>query len=141
LKKIPNYDEKAGVLLFQQFFRKCPEAKQLFGFPADLDVDSEIMINSRRFKMHSKYFIEMLDQAMSMVEAQSVEENMRRLGELHNDYGVKPEFFPIMGDALFYTLQSTLKSDWNDGLRDAWVDQYEKLSSLMISAMKSAAKK
>ena len=139
LKTIRNYDEKAGVLLFQHLFRRCPEAKQLFGFPIDLDVDSETMINSRRFTMHAKYFIEMLDRALSMVEAKCVEENMKQLGALHATYGVKPEFFPIMGDALFYTLEETLPAGtWNDTLRFAWKNLFEKLSAQMILAMKES---
>ena len=141
LKTIKNYEEKAGVTLFQSFFQKCPEAKQLFGFPADLDVDSEALLTSRRFTMHAKYFIEMLDKALSMVETKSVEENMKQLGALHNAYGVKPEFFPMMGDALFHTLRTHLRGSWNDGLQDAWADQYGSLSTQMISAMKIDAKK
>lgn len=136
LKKIPNYDEKAGVLLFQHFFRKCPEAKTLFGFPIDMNVESDAMLESRRFRMHAKYFVEMLDKALSFVEAKSVEENMKKLGAMHVDYGVKPDFFPIMGDALFHALSTTLKNDWNDGLKDAWADVYNRLASQMIAAMK-----
>lgn len=136
LKKIPNYDEKTGVILFQQLFRKCPETKTLFGFPIDMDVESDKMINSRRFIMHAKYFVEMLDKALSFVEAKSVEENMKRLGAMHVDYGVKPEFFPIMGEALFYSLEKILRNEWNDGLKDAWRDVYQRLSSQMIAAMK-----
>jgi nitric oxide dioxygenase len=86
--------------------------------------------------MHAKYFIEMLNKALTMVEAKSVEENMKQLGAMHVEYGVKPEFFPIMGEALFYALSQTLKDDWNDDLKEAWCMLYDSLSSQMIKAMK-----
>ena len=136
LKKIPNYDEKAGVLLFQSLFRKSPEAKTLFGFPIDMDVESETLLKSRRFTMHAKYFIEMLDKALSMVEAKCVEENMKALGAMHAEYGVKAAFFPTMGEALVYSLSETLKNEWNDELQAAWESLFDRLSSQMIVAMR-----
>ena len=87
LKTIDNYDEKAGTLLFQKLFTMCPETKTLFGFPADMDMNSETMLSSRRFKIHAKYFIEMLDRALLMVQAKQLEENMKQLVELHSEFG------------------------------------------------------
>ena len=65
LKAMEDYDTVAGTKLFQYLFRKCPEAKTLFGFPIELDTDSDIMKRSRRFQMHARYFIEMLDKALN----------------------------------------------------------------------------
>lgn len=136
LQQIENYEEESGKLLFQEMFRRCPETKNLFGFPIDMDINSTVILKSRRFKTHSKYFIEMLDSALKMVKAQQMQEHMKELGELHAEYGVKPEFFPIMGDALFMMLESLLGDDWNSSTKAAWGDVYEQLSSQMISAMK-----
>lgn len=142
LKRIEDYDEKVGVLLFQQFFLKCPKAKTLFGFPIDMDVESETMLHSRRFTMHAKYFVEMLDRALSLVEAKKMDESIKQLGEMHATYGVKPEFFPVMGEALFLSLEQTLpKGDWNTELRAAWGKLFSRLSSKMINAMENSTKK
>ena len=141
LKKMENYDEVAGTLLFQKLFTMCPETKTLFGFPVDMDMNSETMLASRRFKIHAKYFIEMLDKALGMVEAKQMEENMKQLGAMHAEYGVKPEYFPMMGDALFHTLKTMLKDDWNTELQTNWADVYARLSSQMIAAIKSSGKK
>jgi hemoglobin-like flavoprotein len=139
LKTVPDYDGKAGVLLFQHLFRRCPEAKTLFGFPIDLDVESDSMISSRRFATHAKYFIEMLDRALSMLEAKSLQENMKQLGALHAGYGVKPEFFPIMGDSLFLTLEETLPAGtWTKESKEAWETVFEKLSNQMITSMRNS---
>ena len=141
LKTIDDYDAIAGTKLFQHLFRKCPETKTLFGFPIDLDMDSDAMMKSRRFQTHAKYFVEMLDKALGMVEAKQLEENMKSLGELHVNYGVKEEFFPIMGTALIAALKDTLGGDWNQDIEAAWGDVFERLSSAMIKSMKNAAKK
>ncbi|CAB9520150.1 symbiotic hemoglobin [Seminavis robusta] len=138
LSKMENYEEEAGKLLFQEMFRQCPESKTLFGFPIDMDIDSDAILRSRRFKTHSKYFIEMLDRALKMVKAQEMDQHMKQLGELHAEFGVKPEFFPIMGDALFMTLKTLLEEDWNDDLKGAWGDFYGRLSSQMIAAIKAS---
>jgi hemoglobin-like flavoprotein len=142
LKTVPEYDKVAGTKLFQYLFRKCPEAKALFGFPLDLDTDCDIMMKSRRFQMHAKYFIEMLDKALAMVETKQMEQNMKELGELHVSFGVKESYFPIMGDALLHALSETLpEENWNPDIKAAWHDVYDRLSSSMISAMKQAGRK
>lgn len=137
LKKIPNYDEKAGTLLFHRLFTMCPETKTLFGFPADMDMEHT---SSRRFKIHAKYFIEMLDKALGMVESKQMEENMKSLGKMHAEYGVKTDYFPIMGEALFYALKSLLADEWNTELQTNWADVYGRLSNQMVSAIKNAEK-
>lgn len=138
LKSIENYQEVAGVILFQKLFLRCPDAKLLFGYPADLDTHSESFLCSRRFKGHSAYFIEMLDKALDMVEAKEIGDNMKRLGEMHVQFGVKDEYFPVMGEALIETLKEVLKAAWNQPTEDAWRDVYGRLSSGMIEAMQKA---
>lgn len=140
LKKVENYQQVAGGILFQSLFHKCPETKTLFGFPIEMDTDSENILKSRRFKMHSKYFIEMLDKALGMVEAKQMEENMKSLGAMHADYGVKESYFGVMKQALFHTLEKTLGDDWNPSLESAWSELYDRLSHEMIAAMKDAKK-
>jgi hypothetical protein len=67
LRRIPNYEEKAGVILFKQLFLDCQPAKVLFGFPANVDVESSEVLESKRFKMHAAYMIQMLDTALNML--------------------------------------------------------------------------
>lgn len=136
MKQIENYEEHAGSILFRRLFAKCPETKTLFGFPIDMDTDSPALVNSRRFKTHSKHFIEMLDSALGMLESSELEKNMKTLGELHNSYAVKPEYFPIMGEALIHTLKKCLPGDFNPAVKTAWTVVYRRLSFQMIQAMK-----
>jgi hypothetical protein len=54
---------------------------------------------------------------------------------------VKPEMFPIMGDALILTLETTLKGDFTDPIREAWIETYSALSQDMIRAQIKAKRK
>jgi hemoglobin-like flavoprotein len=139
LKAIKDYDLVAGTLLFRHLFRSCPEIKALFGFPIELDVDSNIMLQSRRFQLHAKYFIEMLDKALGMVESKQLESNMTHLGELHAGMGVQEGHFPLMAEALLFALSETLgEEDWTADVKAAWTNVFDGLSSQMIAAMKKS---
>ena len=139
LKQMENYQEVAGVILFRRLFEVCPESKVLFGFRIDLDTTSDGILSSRRFLTHAAYFIEMLDKALSMVEAKEIGNEMARLGKMHVQFGVKQEYFGLMGDCLFKTLEEVLKKSWNDATEDAWRDVYGRLASSMIEAMQEAS--
>jgi hemoglobin-like flavoprotein len=136
LRRLKNYEEEAGKMLFVRLFTKCPQAKVVFGFPLDVDPDSTELTQSKRFKMHSSYFIQMLDTALNMLgpDIELLTEIMLELGEKHVRYGVKPEMFPIMGDVLIATLEEALADGLNPTCKAAWTETYKALSSDMIRA-------
>ena len=140
MKQLTNYQEVAGVLLFKKLFEVCPESKLLFGFSIDMDTNSEGVLSSRRFLTHAAYFIEMLDKALTMVENKEIGNEMKRLGQMHVQFGVKEEYFDLMGDCLFETLEEVLSSSWNSHIEEAWRDVYGRLASQMIAAMRDAQK-
>ena len=49
--------------------------------------------------------------------------------------GVKPEFFPLMGEALIETMQECLKTSFTPEIEQAWEVVYAALSGEMIKAM------
>lgn len=59
---------------------------------------------------------------------------MAELGVKHIRYGVRPDMFPMMGDALLETLETTLGDSFNDNVREAWKETYAELSQDMIKA-------
>ena len=122
--------------LLRSLFEKCPQAKVLFGFPIDIDPSSPELLNSKRFIMHAAYLVQMLDTALNMLgpDIELLTEIMLELGMKHVRYGVKPEMFPIMGECLVHTLESTLKADFTDNVRKAWLEVYQALSQDMIRA-------
>ena len=122
-------------------FIKCPQAKVLFGFPIDVDADSPEVLKSKRFLMHAAYLIQMLDTALNMLgpDIELLTEILTELGEKHVRYGVKPEMFPVMGEALLHALETSLSLDATT--KEAWVETYHALSQDMIRAQMSSSAK
>lgn len=58
------------------------------------------------------------------------------LGVRHKGYGVKVQHYKMVGDALLWTLENGLGSDWNEEVGEAWRTCYTILSDTMIKAMK-----
>jgi hemoglobin-like flavoprotein len=53
------------------------------------------------------------------------------LGRKHVDYGVTPEMYAWVGDALLRTLAEVAGDDWNPELHQAWGEAYGAIASLM----------
>ena len=117
-----------------------PSAKIIFGFNKDMDPNSDDVLNSPRFTKHAKYFIQMIDKALSMLgpDIEILTEILLELGEKHVKYGVKPEYFPSMGRALIDTVGEFLGDDFTEDVKSDWVEVYGALSYDMIRAQKMA---
>jgi hemoglobin-like flavoprotein len=120
-----------------RFFALEPEAKSIFGFRDNQSDDQ--LIKSRRFLKHAAYFIQMIDKALGMLgpDIELLTEILLELGKKHVVYGVKPEYFPSMGRALIFAVQSVLGQDaFPAEIKDSWVEVYGALSYDMIRAQK-----
>ncbi|KAG7337135.1 globin-like protein [Nitzschia inconspicua] len=137
VRNIEQYEEKVGVKLFTKFFEIEPDARRVFGFRESQSMEE--LLKSRRFYKHAGYFVQMLDKALGMLgpDIEMLTEVLLELGKKHVSYGVKPEFFPSMGQSLVYALQETLGKDTFDvETKDSWVEVYGALSYDMIRAQK-----
>lgn len=126
-----------------RLFNECKESKILFGFPIDIDPNSEELLKSRRFIMHASYLIQMIDTALNMLgpDIELLTEIMTELGQKHVKHGVKPEYFPKMGIALIETLAELLGDSWTEAVKEAWIETYDALSGDMIEAQLAMNKK
>jgi hemoglobin-like flavoprotein len=59
---------------------------------------------------------------------------VQRLGERHVSYGVTPDHYPIVAEALLWTLQQGLGDEFTDEVKTAWVATYTVLADVMIEA-------
>src|SRR6266404_7085906 len=83
----------------------------------------------------SKKLIDMLSIIVGRLERLGeLTEDIKQLAIRHVDYGVKPSHYKHIGDALLWTLQQGLGSDWNDEVKNAWAACYQLLSETMINA-------
>jgi hemoglobin-like flavoprotein len=59
---------------------------------------------------------------------------VRQLGARHTTYGVREEHYATVGDALLWTLEKGLGSDFTSAVRDAWTSLYSLLATTMMNA-------
>jgi hemoglobin-like flavoprotein len=59
---------------------------------------------------------------------------VRQLGRRHAAYGVRPEHYATVGEALIWTLEQGLGADFTPATRRAWTDAYASLAWAMIAA-------
>lgn len=139
LKRTKDYERIVGLKLFQRFFRACPEAKILFGFPMDMDVDAPDVLRSKRFLAHAAHLLDMFDTALNLLgpDIELLTEMMEELGVKHSRYGVKPRYFPLMRDALIETLKETLGPDFTLPIEKSWEETFDALSGDMIRTQKA----
>jgi len=57
------------------------------------------------------------------------------MGRRHIDYGVKPEHYDTVGEALIWTLGKGLNDDFTQETKEAWIEVY----TLVATTMKEAA--
>lgn len=134
LMQMPNYEERAGVLLFKHLFTDLPQSKVLFGFPIDMELDA--MSNSKRFLMHAGFLVGMIEKALNMLGTDDDELTimMSDLGRKHIVYGVKSEYMPSMKEAIKSMLHQMLEMKFTDKDEDAW----DEVLSVLISDMTRA---
>jgi hemoglobin-like flavoprotein len=63
---------------------------------------------------------------------------VEELGRRHSNYGVRPEHYDTVGEALLWTLQTGLGDAFTSEVRDAWAAAYLFLSTAMQEAAANA---
>ena len=117
--KVAPIADKAAVLFYDRLFEIAPRVKTLF--PKDM--------TEQRRKLMSTLAIVVsgLSDLPSILPAASA------LATRHVAYGAKPEHYPVVGQALLWTLEKGLGNDWTPAVADAWTTAYATLSSFMIN--------
>ena len=52
----------------------------------------------------------------------------------HENYGVRPAHYKLVGKALLWTFEQGLGDDWTTDVKEAWINCYTTLSNVMIGA-------
>jgi NAD(P)H-flavin reductase len=64
---------------------------------------------------------------------------LRQLGSDHRKFQVRPEHYPLVGQALLHTLAHNLGAGWTPELAGHWTRAYELVSGRMIEAAEESA--
>ena len=68
-----------------------------------------------------------------------IEPAIRELGQRHVGYGVKPEHYQTVAEALLWTLEQGLGDAFTDEVKEAWTAAYAAISTTMVDAAQALA--
>jgi hemoglobin-like flavoprotein len=117
-----------------RIFTIAPEAQGLFKF-GKIDTDD---FDKKAFMRHARGVIATVDAAVGLLEKEDVEtlaSVLKDLGARHAKYGVKEEHFPIVGEALLYTLGQALADDFTPEVKEGWVGVYGVITQHMTRGL------
>ncbi len=123
-KVVPIADQ-AATLFYDRLFEIAPEVKPMFH-------DADMAEQRRKLMATLGIVVAGLSRLETVLPAASA------LAKKHVGYGVKDEHYPIVGNALLWTLERGLGDAWNPELAEAWTTTYGTLSGYMISEAHTA---
>jgi hemoglobin-like flavoprotein len=80
--------------------------------------------------------MKMVDRAINLIgpDIDLLTEILLELGEKHDKFGVKPSYYPPMGQALIITMADMLGDKFTPDIKDACIETYQALAYVMIRA-------
>lgn len=135
---VPNWDKDVGDLFLRYIFKVEPATIELFGFPADTDYTDPNLTSNMKFVTKGVVLIKAIDTAVQMLgpDLFPIEEVLFDLGKRHVYMKAQPEFWPIVGEALFLVFEERLGAKFRGNIRDAWTVMYNFLGYHMIQGLK-----
>jgi len=121
-EKVPGI---AAKLFYARLFEQAPHLRPMFG--TDMEAQGKKLMAMIAAAVNGLNDIERL---LPVV---------RDLGARHEGYGVEPEHYEIVGEALIWTLEQGLGDDFTEEVKQAWIEVYNALSSTMIEAAHAMA--
>lgn len=137
--KIPEMTEQQITLVKNSWktFRKVDAALIGDVFYSKLFCDNPQLRSMFPHIMKEQYkkLIDMLSVIVSHLnDLSEITSDIRIMSLRHEGYGVKPQHYRLVGNALLWTIKRGLGNDWTDELKDAWMAAYAKLAETMIAA-------
>jgi hemoglobin-like flavoprotein len=125
-EQVKPISQEAAALFYSRLFEIAPEVRPLFR--------GDMTEQGRKLMATLAYVVNGLGSLESILPAASA------LAKRHVAYGVKPEYYVPVGEALLWTLEKGLGPNWTRDTADAWTRAYQVLSSFMIAeAYRTAA--
>lgn len=104
---------------YDRVFELAPEFRPMF--PADMSV------LKRDFLSKLAVLVGSLDRTTGLLSGADI------LGRNHQHYGVKPEHYQVVGEALLWSLARGLGPHWTDEVEQAWRKVYGVIAQRMIA--------
>ncbi len=119
-KKVAPIKEAAAAMFYDRLFELDPSLRSMF--------KGDMAEQGRKLMMMIGTAVGGLDRLESIVPA------VQALGRRHGGYGVKPDQYTTVAEALLWTLEQGLGEAFTDDVKAAWAEAYGILSATMIAA-------
>jgi hemoglobin-like flavoprotein len=116
--KVAPISDQAAVMFYNRLFEIAPSVKAMF--PTDMSEQRRKLMATLAIVVNGLSKLEMILPAASS------------LATRHVAYGAKAEHYPVVGEALLWTLEKGLGADWTPDVAEAWTTAYSTLSGFMI---------
>ena len=110
----------AADIFYTQLFLRLPEVKPLF--------KSDLSEQGKKLMATLSLAVKSLDDLDALVPV------LQNLAVKHVDYGVQPEHYPPVGEALIATLEIGLGDELSEEAKQAWMDTYSLIQSVMCAS-------
>ena len=116
--------DTAAQIFYERLFATAPEVRSMF--PDDLS-------EQRRKLMATIGMV-----VKGLPRLAQVVPNVRALGRRHAAYGVRPEQYAVVGNALLWTLEQGLGEGFTEAHASAWAEAYGLLADTMLAGAEEA---
>ena len=125
------------LLRRHRMFELEPDCIRMFGFPLDTKYDDPALSNDEKFVKKGIALIVAVDIALTFLgpDLEPLEDQLVELGTRHVGRQCKPKHWPMVGVALFYTLEQALGDKFTKEIQDCWVTLYNFLGYHMIRGL------
>ena len=117
--KVTPISEAAAVLFYDRLFEVAPSVRAMF--PDDMTEQRKKLMATLAVVVNGLTNLE------SILPAASA------LAQRHVAYGAKPEHYPVVGEALLWSLARGLGPHWTDEVEQAWRKVYGVIAQRMIA--------
>jgi len=132
------------IALVQNSWEKCvpiaDAAAQLFyGRLFEIDPSLRPMFKGDMSEQGKKLMTMITVAVRGLTNLPAIVGAVQDLGRRHVSYGVTDEHYDTVGEALIWTLGKGLGDDFTDDVKDAWVETYTTLATVMKDAAATTA--
>jgi nitric oxide dioxygenase len=117
--KVAPISEQAAELFYGRLFEIAPQVRAMF--PDDMK------------EQRKKLMATLVVVVNGLTNLETILPAASALAKKHVGYGAQAAHYPVVGEALLWTLEKGLGDAWTPELKEAWVAAYTTLSGYMIS--------
>ncbi len=118
-EKIKPHADEFAASFYENLFQLYPEVQPLFA-------------NTEMAKQQKKLLNALVLVVENLRSPEALEPVLKVLGERHIGYGAIANHYPAVGEALITTFEQYLQQDWTPEVKQAWIDAYGAITTLML---------